>query len=117
MHHPAIYRDSLAHHVVACARCKVNSHARHIFVIANAACWHVLAYNISQIPRRLVHFRGKRAGCNAGDKNTVLDQSGRKPLGQTDNGSFRGLVAVCFPGVRPQAVDLGDIDHLGGLLI
>ena len=112
VHDAAIYRNGLAHHVVACARCEINSHARHILVIANAACWYVLTHDIPQISCGLVHFRGKRPGRDTGDKNAVFDQSGCKPLGQTDDRSFRGLVAVGFPWIDTNAIDRCNIDSI-----
>ena len=72
MYHAAINRNGFAHHVVTRARSKVDGYTRHILVITDAACRHVLTHNVTQIPCGLVHFRSKRPRGDTGDENTVF---------------------------------------------
>ena len=105
MHDASIHRDGLAYHVVSCARRKVDRYTRHVLVIADAACRHMLAHDIAQIPRGFIHFRGKCAGGDTRDKNAVFHKPSCESFGQVDDRRLGGLIAVGFLGVQPQTVD------------
>ena len=64
----------------------------------------------------LVHVRSERAGRDAAHHDVVLRQAQRHAAGQVDQAGLARGVGVGLQRVDRDAVDRGDVDHLGGAL-